>query len=42
METSNQINIITSYNPDIIEKEIVDYLTGQKIEPKVNTWAVSR
>lgn len=36
IETSNQINIITSYNPDIIEKEIVDYLTGQKIEPKVN------
>lgn len=28
IDQSNQVNIITSYNPDIIEEELVKYLVG--------------
>ena len=34
--SASQINIITTFSPDIIEEEIVKYLKGMKLEPKVN------
>ena len=33
---SNQINIITSFNPDIIEEELVTYLKGMQIDAKTS------
>jgi hypothetical protein len=36
MQMSHQVNIVTSFNPDIIEEELVNYLKGMQIEAKVS------
>lgn len=35
-DQSSLLNVITSFNPDIIEGDIIKYLTDQKITPKVD------